>query len=62
MSAETKISREDREYWNKLFAELDTEQMMKQVFWDGFDSWDDYVLFGDLFPYKIEQNEPPPKK
>ena len=30
---------------------------MKQVFFDGFDNYEDYVKYGDLFPY-----EPTPKE
>jgi len=42
---------------NRLLDGIDTEKLIKQVFFGGFDTYEDYVLYGDLFPYKVDQTE-----
>ena len=54
------MSQNDIQRVNELLDSIDLEKLMKQAFWGGFDTYEDYVLYGDLFPYKID--EPSPKK
>ena len=45
------IDKEVKKFWDDRFSKIDLKQMIKDTYFGGFDNYEDYVKYGDLFIY-----------
>lgn len=38
-----------RRLWEEMFGKLSISQLIKDIYFDGYDSYEDYVKYGDAF-------------